>query len=188
MPPQGRLFNQKKARELAEADELVLLCGHYEGYDERIRSLADEEISIGDYVLTGGELAAMVVIDAVSRHVAGVLGKAESSIDDSLTEGLLEYPQYTRPPDFEGMRVPDILLSGHHGNIKRWRRKEAIRRTFLRRHDLSAKAEFSSADYELLDELAGEIEAVAESRMRWEHLKPLPKKRRTKERTKNNEE
>lgn len=185
MTPQGGLFNQRKARELAEADDLVFICGHYEGYDERIRSLADEEISIGDYVLTGGELAAMVVIDAVSRHIPGVLGKAESSVDDSLTEGLLEYPQYTRPPDFEGMKVPDILLSGHHANINRWRRKEAIRRTFLRRPDLSAKAEFCPADYELLDELSGEVEAVSESRIEWEHLKPAPKKQSQKRKPKN---
>ncbi|ADY56590.1 tRNA (Guanine37-N(1)-) methyltransferase [Syntrophobotulus glycolicus DSM 8271] len=176
MTPQGKLFNQEMGKKLARADELVILCGHYEGYDERIRSLADEEISIGDYVLTGGELAAMVIIDAVSRHLPGVLGKADSSVDDSLTEGLLEYPQYTRPPDFEGMRVPDILLSGHHANIQRWRRKEAIRRTFLRRPDLSLTAKFCSADYELLEELAGETEAIAEARPKWEHLKPPSKK------------
>ena len=154
LTPQGRVFNQKKAFEFADYDELVLLCGHYEGFDERIRLLADEEISIGDYVLTGGEIAAMVVIDAVARLVPGVLGKVSSAEQDSHTQGLLEYPQYTRPPEYEGLSVPDILLSGHHERIEKWRRKESLRRTFLRRLDLFKKFEFTQVDYSLLEELA----------------------------------
>lgn len=180
LTPQGRVFNQQIARQLASNDELVLICGHYEGFDERIRFLADEEISIGDYVLTGGELAAMVVIDAVSRFVPGVLGKPVSSEEDSHTEGLLEYPQYTRPPEFEGMKVPEVLLSGHHAKIREWRRKEALRRTFLRRPDLIEKIEFKQDDYGLLEELAAEHPEIAFYREKWEHLKPVSKSRQRK--------
>jgi len=132
LTPQGRVFNQKIAAELAKFDRLILLCGHYEGIDERVREhLATDEISIGDYVLTGGELAAMVIIDAVVRHLPGVLGSDESAEDDSHTTGLLEYPQYTRPPAYRGWEVPQVLLSGNHAQIARWRREQSILRTFL---------------------------------------------------------
>jgi tRNA (guanine37-N1)-methyltransferase len=178
LSPQGTVFDQKTAVRLAGYDQLVLICGHYEGFDERIRPLADEEISIGDFVLTGGELAAMVVIDAVSRHIPGVLGKMSSLEEDSYQEGLLEYPQYTRPPEFAGMTVPEILLSGNHAKIKQWRRKESLRRTFERRPDLWEKIEFQAGDYELLEELAAEKPEIILDRERWEHLKPRPKRRK----------
>jgi len=136
MSPQGRRFNQEIAKELAEYDELVLLCGHYEGIDERvIEEIVTDEISIGDYVLTGGELPAMVVVDTVSRLVDGVLAK-ESIEEESFTNGLLEYPQYTRPEEFLGKKVPDVLLSGHHANIKKWREEQSIERTKQKRPDL----------------------------------------------------
>ncbi|WP_100404502.1 tRNA (guanosine(37)-N1)-methyltransferase TrmD [Bacillus solitudinis] len=135
--PQGERFTQKKAEELAEEEHIILLCGHYEGYDERIREhLATDEISIGDYVLTGGELGAMVIADSVTRLLPGVLGNAESAITDSFSTGLLEHPHYTRPSDFRGMKVPDILLSGHHKNIDAWREQESFKRTWERRPDL----------------------------------------------------
>lgn len=177
LTPQGRVFNQKKAIEFADYDELVLLCGHYEGFDERIRFLADEEISVGDYVLTGGELAAMIIVDAVARLVPGVLGKENSAEQDSHSEGLIEYPQYTRPPEYEGLGVPDILLSGHHARIQAWRRKESLRRTFLRRPDLFQSIDFMKEDYPLLEEIALENPEIAQHRERWEHLKPSPKRR-----------
>lgn len=181
LSPQGQKFSQQEASRLAIYDELVFLCGHYEGFDERIRSLADEEISIGDYVLTGGELAAMVIIDSVARLIPGVLGNTGSHEDDSHRQGLLEYPQYTRPPAFEGMSVPEILLSGHHVKIETWRRKESLRRTFLRRSDLIPKIEFRQTDYPLLEELALDHPEIALYRSRWEHLKPpLKRKRRVK--------
>lgn len=135
--PQGRRLNQSIVEELAELDHLVLICGHYEGYDERIREhLADDEISLGDFILTGGEIPAMAVIDAVARLLPGVLGNEESARSESFAEGWLEYPQYTRPAVFRGWEVPEVLLSGHHGEIARWRRREAMRRTVLRRPDL----------------------------------------------------
>lgn len=144
--PQGERFSQKKAEELSKEDHLVFICGHYEGYDERIREyLVTDEISIGDFILTGGELAAMTIIDSITRLIPDVLGKEESHKDDSFSTGLLEYPQYTRPQDFRGMKVPDILLSGHHENIRKYRIKEALRRTYNRRPDLLS-------DYELTDE------------------------------------
>ncbi len=154
LTPQGRLFNQHIAMELAAEPRLTLLCGHYEGIDERVRQhLVTDEISIGDYVLTGGELAAMIVVDAVSRLLPGVLA-ADSTQEESHTSGLLEYPQYTRPPEFRGWRVPDVLLSGHHEQIARWRRKEALRLTRQRRPDLFAKVDVSSKlDGKLLKEL-----------------------------------
>jgi tRNA (guanine37-N1)-methyltransferase len=140
LSPQGQLFNQEVARRLAREARVTLVCGHYEGVDERVcERLVTEELSIGDYVLTGGELAAMVVVDAVSRLVPGVLGGEASIEEESHGEGLLEYPQYTRPPEFRGWRVPDVLLSGHHGQVARWRRKESLRRTRERRPDLFAK-------------------------------------------------
>lgn len=180
LTPQGKVFTQKKAIELASYDEIVMLCGHYEGFDERIRSLADEEISIGDYVLTGGELAAMVVIDAVARLVPGVLGKENSAEEDSHREGLLEYPQYTRPPDYEGQEVPEVLLSGHHARIQAWRRKESLRRTFLRRPDLFRNIEFVQEDYSLLEEIALENPEIAQYREMWAHLKPISKRTKKK--------
>ena len=135
--PVGEPLKQARARELSEEFErLLLVCGHYEGIDERAYEWADEEVSIGDYVLTGGELPALVLIDAVARLLPGVLGHAESASDESFVEGLLEYPQYTRPAEFRGMVVPDILLSGHHANIAAWRKAQAQERTRMRRPDL----------------------------------------------------
>ena len=151
MTPQGRPFHQTIARELAAKHErLILLCGHYEGVDERIRALVDDEISIGDYVLTGGELPAMVVTDAVARLIPGVLGHEDSPHDESFSHGLLEYPQYTRPREFQGMTVPDILYSGHHAEIQKWRREQALKRTRERRPDLKP---------EEIEEAIPEIEA-----------------------------
>ncbi|MDR5695522.1 MAG: tRNA (guanosine(37)-N1)-methyltransferase TrmD [Armatimonadota bacterium] len=156
--PQGRLFNQAIARELASWDHLILLCGHYEGVDERVAlGLATDEISIGDYVLTGGELAAMVIVDAVVRLIPGVVGEEESVRQDSFSEGLLDYPHYTRPPEFRGMRVPEVLLSGHHEAIRRWRRKEALRRTLLRRPDLLNRANLTEEDRRFLEEIRREL-------------------------------
>lgn len=154
MTPQGDRFSQKKAEALAEHRRLILICGHYEGYDERIRQhLATDEISIGDFVLTGGELPAMVVMDSVIRLLPGVLGNESSAKDDSFSTGLLEYPQYTRPADFRGWKVPDVLLSGHHQNIERWRRKEALRRTWERRPDLLRTARLTEEDRAFLRKL-----------------------------------
>ena len=137
MAPAGRPFTQAIARELAQQDDLLLVCGSYEGFDERVReALADDELSIGDYVLTNGALPAMVVIDAVTRLLPGVLGDDESSHDESFSHGLLEYPQYTRPAEFRGMKVPDVLLSGNHAEIAKWRAEQAHLRTQLRRPDL----------------------------------------------------
>ncbi len=154
LTPQGRLFNQEIAHELAQQPRLTLLCGHYEGVDERvIEHLVTDELSIGDYVLTGGELAAMIVVDAVARLIPGVVTD-ESIQEESHSSGLLEYPHYTRPPQFRGWPVPDILLSGHHEQIARWRRKESLRRTRQRRPDLFAKLDLSGKlDKKLLEEL-----------------------------------
>ena len=134
--PSGTVFNQAKVKELATFDRLIFICGHYEGFDARIYDLADEIISIGDFVLTGGELPTMVMIDAVARMLPGVLGAEDSARTDSFFDGLLSYPQYTRPQDFEGKKVPDILLSGHHANIEKWRREKSLEITKLRRPDL----------------------------------------------------
>lgn len=161
MTPQGRRFDQDAARQLATESGLILVCGRYEGFDERIRSLVDDEFSIGDYVLTGGELPAMVIIDAVARLVPGVLGSSGSAETDSFYDGLLEHPHYTRPVEFNGERVPDILLSGDHAKIARWRRREQLRRTLLRRPDLLETAELSAQDHKLLDELRRELEESA---------------------------
>ena len=139
LTPQGRKFDQKLARKLSKEKSLVLICGHYEGFDERIRDLADEEISVGDYILTCGEIPALVLIDCVARLLPGVLGAKESLSSESFENGLLEYPQYTRPADFEGMKVPQVLLSGDHKKIGEWRRKEALKRTQERRPDLFKK-------------------------------------------------
>jgi tRNA (guanine37-N1)-methyltransferase len=155
LTPQGRLFTQSVARELATQDWIVLICGRYEGVDERVRQhLATDEISIGDYVLTGGELPALVVIDAVTRLLPGVLGDPGATMDDSHADGLLEYPHYTRPADHNGRLVPDVLLSGHHAEVARWRREQSLRRTWERRPDLLAKAKLAQADLEFLARLA----------------------------------
>jgi len=160
LTPQGRLFTQAVARELATQDWIVLICGRYEGVDERVRQyLATDEISIGDYVLTGGELPALVIIDAVTRLLPGVLGDPGATMDDSHAEGLLEYPHYTRPADFEGHAVPDVLVSGHHAQVARWRREQSLRRTWERRPDLLAQAKLAQADREFLARLAQGNEA-----------------------------
>jgi tRNA (guanine37-N1)-methyltransferase len=157
LSPQGRVFTQAIAAELATVPRLILLCGHYEGVDERVREhLVTHELSIGDYVLTGGEIPAMVVIDAVARLVPGVLGEGSAG-EESHTSGLLEYPQYTRPADFQGWRVPDMLVSGHHAQVAAWRRREALRRTLLRRPDLLAQAPLTPQDRRWLAELRQEI-------------------------------
>lgn len=153
MSPQGKTLTQKRARELSEYEHIVILCGHYEGVDERIlEEIVDEEISIGDYVLTGGELPCMVLIDCVCRMVEGVLDSKETASVESHYDGLLEYPQYTRPPVFMGREVPEILLSGHHANIEKWRREQSILRTAKKRPDLINKAELSQKEKELLKE------------------------------------
>ncbi|WP_227766685.1 tRNA (guanosine(37)-N1)-methyltransferase TrmD [Zhaonella formicivorans] len=150
--PQGEVFSQRKAEELAELDHLILICGHYEGVDERVRDhLVDEELSIGDYILTGGELPAMVVIDAVARLLPGVLGTYSSAEQDSFSDGLLEYPQYTRPREFRGWQVPEVLLSGNHRQISIWRRQQSLLRTKKRRPDLLKSAQLSAEDLELLN-------------------------------------
>ena len=157
MSPQGRRLTQPVVEELSRNDDLVIVCGRYEGFDERVRRhLATDEISIGDYVLGGGELAAMVLIEAVARLVEGVVGSIESTRDDSFATGLLQHPQYTRPADFRGMRAPDVLLSGDHAKIARWRRREALRRTLERRPDLLETADLSDADRRFLDDLKAE--------------------------------
>ena len=138
--PQGERFTQSRAERLAELDRLIIICGRYEGFDERIRSAADLEVSIGDYVLTGGELPAMVITDAVTRLLPGVLGDDQSACDESFTTGLLEYPHYTRPAEYRGMEVPDVLRSGDHARIERWRQVQAAERTAVRRPDLLAAA------------------------------------------------
>jgi len=154
MTPQGETFNQKIATRLAEEKHIIMICGRYEGVDERIREhLADREISIGDYILTGGELSALVVIDAVSRLIPGVLGNDASAATESFSQGLLEYPQYTRPADYKGWRVPDVLVSGNHAQIERWQRIEAIKRTWLRRPDLLEKIELSEEDKTNLEKI-----------------------------------
>lgn len=156
--PQGRPLTQSYAQELAtESRRMVILCGHYEGVDERVRlALAPEEISLGDYVLTGGELPALVLIDATTRLVPGVLGDPSSAVDESFSDSLLEYPQYTRPAEIEGITVPEVLLSGHHEAIRLWRRKQALRSTYLRRPDLLRDRMFTKEDRQLLNELMNE--------------------------------
>lgn len=153
MSPDGEVFSQDKAKELSSFDQLIFLCGHYEGFDARITELADEVLSIGDYVLTGGELPAMVMLDAVARMLPGVLGSEESAPTDSFYHGLLEYPQYTRPRDYHGKIVPEVLFSGDHAKIALWRRRESLRLTFERRPDLLAKAELTEDDIVFLKQL-----------------------------------
>jgi tRNA (guanine37-N1)-methyltransferase len=158
LTPQGRLLNHEVAAELAREPRLILVCGHYEGVDERVREhLVDDEISIGDYVLSGGELPALVVIEAVARRLPGVLGSETSLAEDSHAQGLLEYPQYTRPAEFRGWTVPEVLLSGHHAQIAEWRRRQSILRTARRRPDLLARAALSEEERRLVaSAMAGE--------------------------------
>ncbi|WP_153462540.1 tRNA (guanosine(37)-N1)-methyltransferase TrmD [Sediminibacillus terrae] len=154
MSPQGETFNQAKAMELANEEHLIFICGHYEGYDERIREhIATDEISIGDYVLTGGELGAMVVVDSVVRLLPDVLGNESSAQEDSFSTGLLEHPHYTRPLDFRGMRVPDVLVSGNHGKIEEWRRQQSLKRTYQRRKDLLDDYPLTEKDRQWLESL-----------------------------------
>jgi tRNA (guanine37-N1)-methyltransferase len=154
LTPQGRLFSHSVARELSQYDHMILICGHYEGIDERVvEHLATDTISIGDYVLTGGEIPAMVVTDAVLRLIPGVLGSEESPLDDSHAVGLLEYPQYTRPADFRGWEVPEVLLSGNHAQIAKWRREQMIKRTLEKRPELLDKAELGKEDKRLVERM-----------------------------------
>ncbi len=157
LSPQGRLFDQKLAQALAAQAHFALICGRYEGVDERVcQHLATDEISIGDFVLTGGELPAMVVIDAVARLIPGVLGDADAAQEDSHAAGLLEYPHYTRPPEFRGWQVPDILLSGDHARVAAWRREQSLRRTVIRRPDMLGGADLTPDDRRLLKRIASE--------------------------------
>ncbi len=159
LTPQGRLFNQQVAQELLAYSRIGLLCGHYEGVDERVHEhLVSDEISIGDFVLTGGELPALVIIDAVSRLIPGVLGDPDGAMHDSYAMNLLEYPHYTRPAEFRNWRVPEVLLSGNHAEIARWRREQALKRTWLRRPDLLQTAELSEADRKYLQQLEKEMD------------------------------
>ncbi|MEQ8253298.1 MAG: tRNA (guanosine(37)-N1)-methyltransferase TrmD [Smithellaceae bacterium] len=154
MTPQGETFNHKIATELASERQIVIICGRYEGVDERIRTyLVDREISIGDFILTGGELSALVLIDAVSRLIPGVLGNADSPAGESFSNGLLEYPQYTRPANYKNWSVPEVLMSGNHAEIERWRRRESLKRTSKRRPDLLKKIELSAEDKKILEQI-----------------------------------
>ncbi len=154
LTPQGKVFSQEMARELAKEEELVFLCGHYEGIDERVlEEIVTDHVSIGDYVLTGGELAAMVMVDAISRLVPGVLNNEESAEFESFEDSLLEYPQYSRPEEWMGKKVPEVLLSGHHGKVDEWRREQSLLRTYERRKDLLSKARLTAKDLEFLDKI-----------------------------------
>ncbi len=157
LTPQGQPFHQSTAHQLAKVDHLILLCGHYEGFDERIRSYVDKEVSLGDFVLTGGEPAAMVISDAIIRLVDGVI-LSDSHEDDSFENGLLEYPQYTRPVEYDGLKVPEVLLSGHHENIRKWRLKESLRKTLHQRPDLLAKRSLNREEAQLMEEIKQEDE------------------------------
>jgi tRNA (guanine37-N1)-methyltransferase len=158
LTPQGQRYDQRMARELAARKGLIIITGRYKGYDDRIRTLADREVSIGDFVISGGELAAMILIDSVARLIPGVLGDAESAEGDSFYEGLLEGPQFTRPRSFRGLEVPGILFSGHHDQIRRWRRKEALRRTLRRRPELLQNITLNTEDVKLLQQIREEEE------------------------------
>ena len=158
LDPAGRRFDQAFAEELAKEEELIFICGHYEGYDERIKTLVTDEVSLGDFVLTGGELAAMTMVDATVRLIPEVIGKEASHQDDSFSSGLLEYPQYTRPYDFRGMTVPDVLMSGHHENIRKWRLYESLKKTYQRRPDLLENYVFSDEERAILDQIKEEME------------------------------
>jgi tRNA (guanine37-N1)-methyltransferase len=155
--PQGRAFSQDEAARLSRLPHVVVICGRYEGVDERVRELLRaEELSIGDYVLTGGELPALIILDAVTRLLPGAVGDEQSVETDSFSRGLLDFPHYTRPAQFEGLKVPDVLVSGHHGEIRRWRKREALRRTLERRPDLLARADLDDEERELLREFDDE--------------------------------
>jgi len=156
LTPQGACFSQAHAGRFSKLDSLTLVCGRYEGFDERVRGLVDEEVSLGDFVLLGGEVAALAVIEATARLLPGVLGNDQSATDESHADGLLEYPQYTRPEEFRGEKVPDVLRSGNHAAIARWRRKESLRRTLERRPDLLERAQLSDEDQQLLEEIRAE--------------------------------
>jgi tRNA (guanine37-N1)-methyltransferase len=159
LTPQGKTFNQNMAEKFTEEEELIFLCGHYEGIDERvIDSIVTDEVSIGDYVLTGGELAVMVMIDAISRLIPGVLSNDDSAQTESFYDGLLEYPQYTRPPEYEGLNVPEVLLSGHHKNIEKWRREQSLLRTARKRPDLLSKANLTEEDKKYIKKYCKNIE------------------------------
>lgn len=153
LSPQGRILDQARARELAVKPHLILLCGHYEGIDARVLRSVDEEISIGDYVLTGGEMPAMILVDTVVRLVPGVLGGEQSAQDESFTNGLLEYPHYTRPREFEGMEVPEVLVSGHHENIRRWRKQQSLMNTLLKRPELLLDREYTAEEKKMLQDI-----------------------------------
>ncbi|WEV40824.1 tRNA (guanosine(37)-N1)-methyltransferase TrmD [Lactobacillus sp. ESL0681] len=154
--PQGKTFTQQTAQSWSKEETLTFICGHYEGFDERIYQLADEVVSIGDYVLTGGELPTMSMIDATVRLLPGILGNAASPVDESFAQGLLEYPQYTRPEEFNGMKVPSVLTSGNHQKIDRWRHKEALRATYLRRPDMLANYQLNKEETTMLAEIKEE--------------------------------
>ncbi|WP_024782189.1 tRNA (guanosine(37)-N1)-methyltransferase TrmD [Streptococcus mutans] len=156
LDPAGQQFNQSYAEDLAQEGELIFICGHYEGYDERIKTLVTDEISLGDFILTGGELAAMTIIDATVRLIPEVIGKEASHQDDSFSLGLLEYPQYTRPYEYRGMKVPDVLLSGHHENIRLWRLEQSLRKTWERRPDLLEHYQFTQEEKQLLEKIKSE--------------------------------
>lgn len=158
LDPAGRTFDQDFAEELSKEDELIFICGHYEGYDERIKSLVTDEVSLGDFVLTGGELAAMTMVDATVRLIPEVIGKETSHQDDSFSSGLLEYPQYTRPHDYLGMTVPDVLMSGHHENIRKWRLEQSLRKTLERRPDLLENYAMTDEERLILEKIKTEIE------------------------------
>lgn len=158
LDPAGRRFDQNLAEELAQEEELIFICGHYEGYDERIKTLVTDEVSLGDFVLTGGELAAMTMVDATVRLIPEVIGKEASHQDDSFSSGLLEYPQYTRPYDFRGMLVPEVLMSGHHENIRRWRLEESLKKTYHRRPDLLEHYTLSDEEAALLAKIKSELD------------------------------
>jgi len=153
LSPSGKTFDQSVAKDLAKCEHLILICGHYEGIDERVKGIVDEEISIGDYVLTGGELPAMVIVDAVSRFIPGVLGDESSSKEDSFSNGLLEYPQYTKPSSYLNENVPVILMGGNHKNIAKWRRERSVINTFYERPDLLPGADLTSTDMETLERI-----------------------------------
>jgi tRNA (guanine37-N1)-methyltransferase len=153
LDPAGETFDQKKAEELSAVSQLIFICGHYEGFDARITTLATDTLSLGDFVLTGGEMAALAMIDAIVRLLPGVLGKESSHQDESFSSGLLEYPQYTRPENFRGLSVPEVLMSGHHENIRKWRLEESLKRTLEQRPDLLEEAELSDEARKMLENL-----------------------------------
>ncbi|GKQ42583.1 tRNA (guanine-N(1)-)-methyltransferase [Companilactobacillus sp. RD055328] len=157
LDPAGKKFDQAMAKDFATAEELVFICGHYEGYDERVKTIVTDEVSIGDYVVTGGELAAMIMIDATMRFVPGVLGNDISAYDDSFSNDLLEFPQYTRPADYKGMKVPEVLTSGNHELIRQWRLRESLKKTYLKRPDLLENREFTNEEEKMLREIKADL-------------------------------